>query len=308
MLFTIEIMKERLPSSGLPPLTLALTNCRRMPSIASQSATPNAFAMSCSPSPGSGWSMENPCGKSFSRGVASALVWSGAAIAVVMAASEAAVFMSIFLGTIPWHASRKRAAWPRAGDRSPRRPVQFSMVGEYFRPQSQTGTPAGAERRAFTRFRNNGTTPLICPTCQAAVRAPAAPVLLCMGLFSIFGKRALRKGVLHFRRGGRGSGAAVHSRRDLHHSRLYGPRARFLENRRTGEDLGSFLGGHRAQIANDHARAVGGDNQSRLGRSMRRPGSEVHLSAVPEGKSSFGGQLLSVDRRALSKSECSSGL
>src|SRR6266481_6246647 len=29
MLFTIEIMKERLTSSGLPPLALALTNCRR---------------------------------------------------------------------------------------------------------------------------------------------------------------------------------------------------------------------------------------------------------------------------------------
>ena len=64
--------------------------------------------------------MENPCGKSFSRGVASALVCSGAAIAVVMAALEEVVFM-----LVPWHASRKRAAWPRAGDRSPRRPVQF---------------------------------------------------------------------------------------------------------------------------------------------------------------------------------------
>ena len=44
MLFTIEIMKERLTSSGLSPLTLAFTNCRMMPCIASRSATPNAFS------------------------------------------------------------------------------------------------------------------------------------------------------------------------------------------------------------------------------------------------------------------------
>ena len=73
MLFTIEIMKERLTSSGLPPLTLALTNCRRMPSIASRSVAPSAFAMSCSPSSGSGWSIENPCDESFIRGAAAAL-------------------------------------------------------------------------------------------------------------------------------------------------------------------------------------------------------------------------------------------
>src|SRR5712675_2836641 len=40
MLFTIEIMKPRLTSSGLSSFTLAFTNCRRMPCIASRSATP----------------------------------------------------------------------------------------------------------------------------------------------------------------------------------------------------------------------------------------------------------------------------
>jgi phage-related protein len=34
MLFTIEIMKPRLTSSGLSSFTLAFTNCRRMPCIA----------------------------------------------------------------------------------------------------------------------------------------------------------------------------------------------------------------------------------------------------------------------------------
>src|SRR5467141_2251389 len=52
----------------------AITNCRRMPCIASRSATPNVSAMSCSPSSGSGWSMANPCDKSFIRGAAAALV------------------------------------------------------------------------------------------------------------------------------------------------------------------------------------------------------------------------------------------
>src|SRR3981081_1589229 len=52
----------------------APNNCRRMPCIASRSATPNASAMSCSPSSGSGWSMQNPCDKSFIRGAAAAVV------------------------------------------------------------------------------------------------------------------------------------------------------------------------------------------------------------------------------------------
>ena len=97
MLFTIEITKERLTSSGLSPLTLAFTNCLMMPCIASRSATPRAFAMSCSPSSGSGWSMENPCDESFIRGTAAALVPSVAVIAVGIVRSGA-LFMSIFPG------------------------------------------------------------------------------------------------------------------------------------------------------------------------------------------------------------------
>ena len=74
MLFTIEIMKERLTSSGLSPLTLAFTNCLIMPCIASRSATPSAFTISCSPSWGSGWSMAKPCDISLIRGAAAASV------------------------------------------------------------------------------------------------------------------------------------------------------------------------------------------------------------------------------------------
>src|SRR5713101_6890363 len=98
MLFTIEIMKERLTSSGFSPLTLAFTNCFRMPCIASRSTTPNASDMSRSPSSGSGWSRQNPCDNSFIRGTAAALVWSDAAIAVAIF-GFGAVFMSTFLGT-----------------------------------------------------------------------------------------------------------------------------------------------------------------------------------------------------------------
>ena len=92
MLFTIEIMKERLTSSGLSPLTLAFTNCLIMPCMASRSATPNVLAMSSSPISGSGWSMENPCDSSFIRGAAAGLVWSVAAV-VVDVVRSGAVFM-----------------------------------------------------------------------------------------------------------------------------------------------------------------------------------------------------------------------
>ena len=94
MLFTIEIMKERLTSSGLSPLTLAFTSCRRMPCIASRSATPNASAISWSPISGSGWSMANPCDRNFIRGAAAAFVGSVAVIVVGM--GSGAAFMSGF--------------------------------------------------------------------------------------------------------------------------------------------------------------------------------------------------------------------
>ncbi len=45
MRFTIEIMKERLVASGSFPLTLAFTNCLRVPCIASRSPTPNVSAI-----------------------------------------------------------------------------------------------------------------------------------------------------------------------------------------------------------------------------------------------------------------------
>ena len=144
MFFTIEIMKERLTSSELPPLTLALTNCRRMPCIASRSATPNASAMSSSPSFGSGWSMEMPCDKSFIRGAVAAFVWSVAAIAVEGVGSGAVFMLRSLAG-----ARGKRAVRPRAGDRSPRRSFAIKM-GEDFRLQIATDAPASAGRRAFT--------------------------------------------------------------------------------------------------------------------------------------------------------------
>jgi hypothetical protein len=62
----------------------------------------------------------------------------------------------------------------------------ISIVGEDFRPQSQTDAPAVAGRRAFTRLRDDEEMPLICPTCQVALSNGGGRLLLCMGLFSIF--------------------------------------------------------------------------------------------------------------------------
>ena len=94
MLSTIEIMKARLTASGFRPFTLAFTNCRRMPSIASRSPTPNVSAISCSPSCGSGWSMANPRDESFTRGVAEALV-RPAAVSAGGLSGSGTVFTSI---------------------------------------------------------------------------------------------------------------------------------------------------------------------------------------------------------------------
>src|ERR1700694_937768 len=125
MLFTIEIMKERLTSSELSPLTLAFTNCLIMPCIASRSATPNAFAMSCSPSSGSGWWIENPCDRSLIRGVAAALVWSVAVIVEVVGSGAVSMLRSLA------GARGQRALRPRAGDRWPRWPGAFSIMGGF---------------------------------------------------------------------------------------------------------------------------------------------------------------------------------
>src|SRR5450631_2414852 len=161
MLFTIEIMKARLTSSGLSFFTLAFTNCRRMPCIASRSGTPNASAMSRSPSSGSGWSMQNPCDKSFTRGAAAALVRPVAAIAVALLRSGT-VFTSI--------SPRARIGSTRFGNAQAiiRRgePVQLQFFGRMFCLQSHRSARCRAGSWAFCKLRDDGIVPLICPTCQ----------------------------------------------------------------------------------------------------------------------------------------------
>jgi hypothetical protein len=48
----------------------------------------------------------------------------------------------------------------------------------------------GQRHRRFYKLRDDGMLPLICPTCQnvcaGKASMPATPLLLCMGLFSIF--------------------------------------------------------------------------------------------------------------------------
>jgi len=71
--------------------------------------------------------MENPCDESLIRGAAAALAWSFAAIIVDMVRSGA-VFMSISPGR---RAESARFGYAQ-GDRSLRRAVAISMVGEGF--------------------------------------------------------------------------------------------------------------------------------------------------------------------------------
>jgi hypothetical protein len=141
--------------------------------------------------------MENPCESSFSRGAASVLVCSVAAIAFVVAVSEeAAVFMSIFPCTIPWHGSAKRAAWPRAGDRSPPRAgaVQF-WVRIFGRNRKATRPLLQAD--GVTVFRNDANMLVICPTGQVAFPAAGRrrPVTLHGVVFDILAARTF--GSLH---------------------------------------------------------------------------------------------------------------
>src|SRR6266576_7124579 len=204
MLFTIEIMKERLTSSGFCRFTLAFTNCVRMPCIASRSVTPNASAMSCSPSSGSGWSMENPWDKSFIRGVTAAVVRSVAATAVVLL-KPGAVFMSIFsLARAP----TARAVRQRAGDHSLRRAGATSTVDKEFCGSSRRSArhqagPYQAGPWASCGWRDDGVVPLICPTCQILSQPrrhhASDHLLLCMGLFSIFQLGALAASTLRLR-------------------------------------------------------------------------------------------------------------
>ncbi len=210
-------MKDRLTSSGLPSLTLALTNCRRMPSIASRSVAPSAFAISCSPSSGSGWSMENPCDESLIRGAAAAVVGSVAAIVFGMA-RLGAVFMSrlprafssevdtgsreenaskqesrasVLIPSEPkmlWHARGKRARFGHAQAIVRRaEPVQFQSWVRIAGPQSQPTRPLLRGPTGVTGLRDDEGMPLICPTCQVAVRATAAACTFAWGCFRYFG-------------------------------------------------------------------------------------------------------------------------
>jgi hypothetical protein len=51
-------------------------------------------------------------------------------------------------------------------------------------------TGNGQRHRRFYKLRDDAMLPLICPTCQnvcaGKASMPATPLLLCMGLFSIF--------------------------------------------------------------------------------------------------------------------------
>ena len=66
-------------------------------------------------------------------------------------------------------------------------------MGEDFSAEIAADAPAIAGRQMVTAFRNNGTMPLICPTCQVALSNAGSRQLLCMGLFSIFWERVCRK-------------------------------------------------------------------------------------------------------------------
>ena len=149
-----------------------------MPCIASRSATPYAFARSCSPSSGSGWSMEKPCDESFIRGVAAALVVSVAAVAVGRLRSGA-VFMSISLGT-----RRKRA---RLGNAQAMARCSDFQLSKGFVCNRDEGRRYS---RPIGSLRDDEIVPLICPTCQVFAESLKVScqrlLLLCMGLFSIF--------------------------------------------------------------------------------------------------------------------------
>src|ERR1700682_2627765 len=88
------------------------------------------------------------------------------------------------------HARGKRAVRPRAGDRSPSRSGAIPMVGEAFSAATATDAPAIAGRRVHGEFRNNEIMPLICPTCQIALRMPAAACYFAWGCFRYLGARA----------------------------------------------------------------------------------------------------------------------
>ena len=96
---------------------------------------------------------------------------------------------------IPWNAREASArfghalAIVRRGE-----PVQFQLWVRIFGPQSQPTRPAIAERRAFTGLWDDEGMPLICPTCQLAIRAAAAACYFAWGCFRYFWERAFSRG------------------------------------------------------------------------------------------------------------------
>ena len=128
MLSTIEIMKERLTASGLSPITLALTNCRSMPYIASRSATPKASDISRSPCSGSGWSMAMPRDESFIRGAHGRRGFDWSRRLPLSCRGLELCSRRYLLGP---RASRTRFR-QRAGDHSLRRAGATSMMGRVF--------------------------------------------------------------------------------------------------------------------------------------------------------------------------------
>ena len=128
--------------------------------------------------------MEKPCGKSFIRGAAAALVSPVAASAVALLRSGTA-FTSILLGL----AHRKRARFGnaqaiiRCGEPVQLQPVQLQLWVRIAPKSPLLGRAIGV------LLCDDGLVPLICPTCQVFAQSasvPATTMLLCMGLFSIF--------------------------------------------------------------------------------------------------------------------------
>ncbi|WP_159012467.1 hypothetical protein [Bradyrhizobium sp. S69] len=99
--------------------------------------------------------------------------------------------MSMFPGT---QAARARPGHARAIARGSER-VQFNVGGRIFGGNRKRTRPLW-QADGITDFRNDATMRVICPTGQVAFPA-AGGRLLCMGLFSIFWRRALWKGEGH---------------------------------------------------------------------------------------------------------------
>ena len=100
----------------------------------------------------------------------------------------------------------ERTVQPRAGDHSPRGCGAISMMGEGL-SRNRSDAPAGAGRQAFTRLRDAGAMPLICPTCQIVFRCIHAAGTFAWGCFAESASSGVAVGLLagikpsSFRRG-----------------------------------------------------------------------------------------------------------